>query len=140
MAALPIKVADTVRGTLNLYNREPGFFTPMELGLLDELARDIGVALDLLEHEKERALAEVALRRAEQRFREFADNVEQVFWIREADGQRVLYASPAYEKVWRHERTELYAAPTGWRTSILATLRMRKTFAAGKCACRSSPA
>jgi PAS domain S-box-containing protein len=119
MAALPIRVADTVRGTLNLYNRETSFFTQMELGLLDELARDIGVSLDLLEHEKERALAEAALRRAEQRFREFADNVEQVFWIREADGQRVLYASPAYEKVWRAERSALYASPTGWRASIL---------------------
>jgi PAS domain S-box-containing protein len=119
MSALPIKVAGTVRGTLNLYSREPFFFDRMELSLLDELARDIGIALDLVEHEKERALAEGALRRAEQRFREFADNVEQVFWIREANGSRVLYASPAYEKIWRRERAALYASPDGWQDSIL---------------------
>ena len=119
MAALPIKVAQTVRGTLNLYSHESGFFNRMELGLLGELARDIGVALDLVEHEKERALAEGALRRAEQRFREFADNVEQVFWIRDADGSRVLYASPAYEKVWGRDRSTLYESPTGWRSSIV---------------------
>jgi two-component system, cell cycle sensor histidine kinase and response regulator CckA len=120
MAALPIKVAQSVRGTLNLYSLEPGFFNHMELSLLGELARDIGVALELVEHEKERAIAEAALRRAEQRFREFADNVEQVFWIREADGSRVLYASPAYEKIWGRDRPALYASADGWRSSIVA--------------------
>ena len=119
MAALPVKVAGTVRGTLNLYSHESGFFNRLELDLLGELAHDIGLALELVERERERTVAEAALRRAEQRFREFADNVEQVFWIRDADSSRVLYASPAYEKVWRRERAALYASATGWRPFIV---------------------
>src|SRR4029453_13678279 len=43
----------------------------------------------------------------------------QVFWIREANTPRVLYASPAYERVWGRDRAALYASPTGWQPSIV---------------------
>ncbi len=46
----------------------------------------------------ERKLAEAALRESELRFRQFADNVGLVFWVRTAE--RVLYVNPAYAHIW----------------------------------------
>ena len=44
--------------------------------------------------------AETALRASELRFRELAENIEQVFWMYNADCTEQLYVSPAFEAVW----------------------------------------
>ena len=53
-AAFPIKVDGVTIGTFNLYAREASFFTEEELHLLDELALNIGFALEV--HQKAEAL------------------------------------------------------------------------------------
>ena len=47
-----------------------------------------------------RKLAEQAQRESEERFRQLAENMEQVFWIDTPALDNCLYVSPAYEKVW----------------------------------------
>jgi PAS domain S-box-containing protein len=37
---------------------------------------------------------------SEMRFRQLAENIDQVFWMLDLDTERVLYVSPAFEKVW----------------------------------------
>jgi two-component system cell cycle sensor histidine kinase/response regulator CckA len=66
----------------------------------------------------ERQRAEQALRDSEQRFREMAGNIHEVFWSASADGQRILYISPAYELVWNRSPTDLVARPGVWLESI----------------------
>jgi PAS domain S-box-containing protein len=53
-AAFPIQVAGKVSGTFNLYADRAGFFDAAELELLDELAADIGFALELMESDRAR--------------------------------------------------------------------------------------
>ncbi|QDK81606.1 PAS domain S-box protein [Spirosoma sp. KCTC 42546] len=53
-------------------------------------------ARDITEYEK----AQEALRESEQRFREIAENVDEVFWIHSADSFQLLYINPAYERVF----------------------------------------
>ena len=65
-----------------------------------------------------RELAEAALRDSEQRFRQLAENIEEVFWISDADKRRVLYVSPAYEAVWGRSVASLYAQPGEWLEAI----------------------
>ena len=69
MASFPLKVEDTVVGTFNLYAGDPDFFDEQELRLLDELAIDLGFALQVSRREAERVRAEESLRESEERFR-----------------------------------------------------------------------
>ncbi|HEY9099655.1 MAG TPA: PAS domain S-box protein [Thiobacillus sp.] len=53
-AAFPVKVGGKVRGTFNLYADRTGFFDAEELRLLDDLAEDIGFALEFIESDQAR--------------------------------------------------------------------------------------
>ncbi|TAL01615.1 MAG: HAMP domain-containing protein, partial [Verrucomicrobia bacterium] len=41
-----------------------------------------------------------ALRASEERFRQLAESIGQVFWLTNPEKTRMVYVSPAYEKVW----------------------------------------
>jgi two-component system, cell cycle sensor histidine kinase and response regulator CckA len=45
---------------------------------------------------------------SEERFRQLAENIDQVFWMLDLDANRVVYASPAFEKIWGQDTSELY--------------------------------
>ncbi|MBB5020791.1 PAS domain S-box protein [Desulfurispira natronophila] len=53
---------------------------------------------------------------SEQRFRLFAENSDTVFWVRTAD--KILYISPAYERVWGHSCDELYENPDAFWQNV----------------------
>lgn len=49
----------------------------------------------------ERGSTEAALQESEERFRQFAENINDVFWMIDPNNRnQILYISPAYEKVW----------------------------------------
>jgi PAS domain S-box-containing protein len=58
-------------------------------------------------HEVERKRAEEALRKSEERFRQFADNSSDVFWIVDAERQQLEYLNPVYEKIWGEPRERM---------------------------------
>ena len=45
---------------------------------------------------------------SEERFRQLAENIDQIFWMLDIRTQRVLYVSPVFEKVWGRSSTALY--------------------------------
>ncbi len=59
-----------------------------------------------------------ALRDSEQRFRELAENISEVFWLTDAHLRRTLYASPAFEALWGVRISRLVQSPNHWRDSI----------------------
>jgi PAS domain S-box-containing protein len=67
--SFPLKILDSIRGTVNFYTDEPHFFDVEEIKLLDELAMDITFAMEFSEKETERKKAEEALRASEVQFR-----------------------------------------------------------------------
>ena len=69
MASLPLKQANHVIGTFNLYAVEKDFFDDTELRLLDELALDISFALEVGRQARERqaAVDELRLKRRSSR-------------------------------------------------------------------------
>jgi two-component system, cell cycle sensor histidine kinase and response regulator CckA len=66
----------------------------------------------------ERKQAEEALRASQERLRELAETIEEVFWAIDPTQRRVLYISPAYEKIWGRSCQSLYDAPLSWLESV----------------------
>ncbi len=62
--------------------------------------------------------AERALRESEERFRELAENIDEVFFVVTENPLRMTYLSPTYEKVWGRPREEAYASPYAWKESV----------------------
>ena len=50
------------------------------------------------------------LRESELRFRQLAENIDSVFWITDIEIGRIIYISPAFEKVWGIPRSRYYAS------------------------------
>ena len=73
-----------------------------------------GVALSLRDI-TERKEREAAREESEERFRLLAEAVDDVFWIIDVRQQRVVYVSPAYERVWGYSAEVLYSDPRVWR-------------------------
>lgn len=65
----------------------------------------------------EKRQIEEGLRVSEERFREMAENIRDVFYMRDTEG-RMLYVSPAYEDIWGRSCESLYADPDSWSDAV----------------------
>ncbi|HMD83273.1 MAG TPA: PAS domain S-box protein [Terriglobia bacterium] len=72
----------------------------------------------IVEDITERKLAEERLQESEERFRQLAENVEEVLLLFDPQVKKVFYVSPAYEKVWGRSCESLYANPRSFLAGI----------------------
>ena len=72
--AVPIQVNDEVKAILSACATTPDAFDAAEIQLLEELATNIGFALESMEAESRRLQVEEALRTSEERFRRLAEH------------------------------------------------------------------
>ncbi len=79
-----------------------------------------------------REAAEAALRESEERFRQLAEHINDVFWVSSPDKTRLEYVSPAYEKIWGRSVGSLHDDPSTWTDAILAEDRARIVEAAAR--------
>ncbi len=66
----------------------------------------------------ERKQAESNLRLSEERFRQMAESIQEVFWLIEPDEQRIVYVSPSYERLWGRTRESLNEDPKSFLDAI----------------------
>lgn len=78
-----------------------------------EFLGHVGLMLDITDRKQ----AEESLRASEEKFRQLAENIREVFWMNGAAGE-ILYISPAYEEVWGRRCEDLYRRPMEWAEAI----------------------
>jgi PAS domain S-box-containing protein len=78
----------------------------------------------------DRKHSEQVLHDSEERFRQLADNIREVFWITDLAENKMIYVSPAYEQIWQRKVEQLYASPEDWIEAIHPEDRDRITNAA----------
>jgi PAS domain S-box-containing protein len=82
----------------------------------------------------DRKRAEQALQESETRFRQIAETIEEVVWSADPTIGKMLYISPAYERVWGRTCTSLYEEPQSFinaihpqdRARVLAALTVQR--------------
>lgn len=61
---------------------------------------------------------EESLRQSEARFLQLAESVEDAFWMRDVETNRLLYLNPAFERIWGETVKRAIAHPMFWEDSI----------------------
>jgi PAS domain S-box-containing protein len=85
---------------------------------LDEEQALVNTLADMLRTAYDRRQAEIAMRESEERFRQLAENIREVFWMRTPGVEEVLYVSPAYESVWGLTTESVYREPRSFLDAI----------------------
>ena len=79
-----------------------------------EFLGHVGLSPDVTERKQ----AEDAIRGSEEKFRQLAEHINEVFWIITPAGDETIYISPAYEQVWGRSCDSLYRNPMAWQEAI----------------------
>jgi PAS domain S-box-containing protein len=64
------------------------------------------------------ALSREAVDRQERQFRQLHDSLQEALWLSSADERRMLYVSPAFEKVYGRPSEELVRDPSLWLRAV----------------------
>ena len=118
VACFPLRSGDdAIGGVLVLSSPDAAWFDADEVRLLDEMAMDVGFAMDVSRREAERARATAALRESQARLERAvrAGNVGLWEWSLVAD---TVYYSSQWKRQLGYEDAEIAADFEAWRSRI----------------------
>jgi PAS domain S-box-containing protein len=98
-------------GILGAHTRHKRTFSEDDVHFIEAIANVLAEAI-------QRKRNEEALAESEQRFRQLADNVHEVFYVGGAAPREILYVSPAFETIWGRPRASLYESPPSWLEAV----------------------
>ncbi len=129
---VPMRIPNgEVIGTICSFQRYPRQYTAEQVRLAEIFAERAATAIDnyqlfqqqqvvneqLQAEIRDRSAAESKLRESEEKLRQIAENIHQVFWMYSRDKQPI-YISPAFENIWQESCDRWYTHPTIWQDAI----------------------
>ena len=106
----PLVVADASEGVLVAFSSRSD--------LDDEWVNSVKTVTSQLAQAVLLARTSVRVSESEQRFRELAENINEIFFVTGRGGSPVHYVSPAYEQITGRKCTDLYRDPLAWLENI----------------------
>lgn len=73
----------------------------------------------LREQIAKRTRADAKFHESEMRFREMAENIGEVVWVRDANTDKILYISPVYESIWGRSCQSMYDSATSFLEAVV---------------------
>jgi PAS domain S-box-containing protein len=98
--------------------RSDGEVFPIEASISQAMVAGQKLFTVILRDISERKRAEENLQERDERFRQIAENINEVFWITNLAMDQMIYVSPAYEKIWGRTCDSLYEHPHNWIDAI----------------------
>ena len=74
----------------------------------------LGTGIDITERQR----AEETLQESEERFRQMAENINEVFWMSNLKHPTMFYVSPAYEQIWGRTCLSLFEEPESFLDAV----------------------
>jgi PAS domain S-box-containing protein len=85
--------------------------------IINEKNRVLGVVFTFRDISESRKASE-KIRESEERFRQLAENIRDVFYVKNKDFNEIIYVSPAFEEIWGRPSQELNSLNEIWNNSI----------------------
>jgi len=98
--------------------KKDGTEFPIELSLATWRSTEITYYSGIIRDISERKKAERAVEESQERFRQLAEHISEVFWMTDPAKQQMLYVSSGYEEIWGRSCESLYASPQSWLDAI----------------------
>ncbi len=108
-AGYPLIVNGRLFGVIAMFARQS--LPAITLEVMADVANNIALGIQTKQ-------TELALQESEERFRQMAENVRQVFWMTNKDSSSIIYISPAYERMWGRSCKRLYENPLAFVEAI----------------------
>ena len=108
-AGYPLIIEERLVGVMAVFTRKE---------LPEATIRTLAAIADSLALGIQSKRAEADLRESEERFRQLAKNISEVFWMTDQAKKEVLYISPAYETIWGRSCKSLVEQPQSFFDAI----------------------
>ena len=116
---------------INKKNNES--FNEEDIRMLDTLASELAILYENIEQynliQQQAAKLQIEssklkaakdeLHKSEIMFRQFAENIEDVFWRTSSTMDKIIYISPGYETIWGKSTESIYQDPCSWQELII---------------------
>ena len=98
--------------------KKDGTEFPIELSLATWKSMDHSYYSGIIRDTSDRKKAERAMQDSQERFRQLAEHISEVFWMTDLAKQQMLYVSSGYEEIWGRSCESLYASPQSWLDAV----------------------
>ena len=108
-----------------LFRRKDNSWCPVEVSATEATWLGESATIHVVRDITDRKRREAELLESESQFLQLTQNIDEVFFVRDLNNNRIIYMSPAYEKIWRQSLSSVYETPLSFMESVHPEDRQR---------------